>query len=50
MDRVELFDDFDPRRDYQLTVGDHELSEVERNAERGPTPDDIELDIGGGDP
>ena len=50
LDRVELFDDFDPRRDYQLTVGDHELSEVERNAERGRTPDDIELDIGGGDP
>ena len=49
LDRVELFDDFDPRRDYQLTVGDHELSEVERNAERGRTPDDIELDIGGGD-
>ena len=47
--RVELFDVFDPRRDYQLTVGDHELSEVERNAERGRTPDDIELDIGGGD-
>ena len=50
LDRVELFDVFDPRRDYQLTVGDHELSEVERNAERGRTPDDIELDIGGGDP
>ena len=49
LDRVELFDVFDPRRDYQLTVGDHELSEVERNAERGRTPDDIELDIGGGD-
>ena len=49
LDRVELFDDFDPRRDYQLTVGDHELSEVERNAERGRTPDDIELDLGGGD-
>ena len=49
LDRVELFDVFDPRRDYQLTVGDHELSEVERNAERGRTPDDIELDLGGGD-
>jgi hypothetical protein len=44
LDRVELFDDFDPRRDYQLTVGDAELSDVERNAERGLGPDDIELD------
>ncbi|MCO5314123.1 MAG: BREX system ATP-binding protein BrxD [Microthrixaceae bacterium] len=35
LDRVELFDDFDPRRDYQLTVGDAELSDIERNAERG---------------
>jgi hypothetical protein len=47
LDRVELFDDFDPRRDYQLTVGDGELSEIERNAERGLSPDDIDLDLGG---
>ena len=46
LDRVELFDDFDPRRDYQLTVVDSELSDVERNAERGLRPDDIELDLG----
>jgi len=44
LDRVELFDDFDPRRDYRLTVGEAELSDVERNAERGLHPDDIELD------
>ena len=31
LDRVELFADFDPRRDYQLTVADDELSDVERN-------------------
>jgi hypothetical protein len=48
LDRVELFDDFDPRRDYQLTVGESELSEIERNAERSVTPDDIELDLGSG--
>lgn len=45
LDRVELFDDFDPRRDYQLTVGDAELLDVERNAERGLTADDIDLDL-----
>lgn len=43
LDRVEMFDDFDPRRDYALTVADGELSDVERNAERGLTPDDVEL-------
>jgi len=48
LDRVELFDDFDPRRDYRLTVVDTELSDVERNAERAPSPDDIELDLDGG--
>jgi len=46
LDRVELFEDFDPRRDYQLTVDSAELSDVERNAERGVTPDDIALDLG----
>src|SRR5690606_2131747 len=45
LDRVELFEDFDPRRDYQLTVDSAELSDVERNAERGVTPDDIDLDL-----
>ena len=49
LDRVELFDDFDPRRDYQLTVAATELTDIERNAERGTTPDDIELDLGGND-
>jgi hypothetical protein len=46
LDRVEQFDDFDPRRDYQLTVGTAELSDVERNAQQGRSPDDIELDLG----
>ncbi len=47
LDRVEQFDDFDPRRDYRLTVSDSELSDVERNARAGraSTPDDIELDL-----
>lgn len=46
LDRIELFEEFDPRRDYQLTVDRAELSDVERNAERGVTPDDIALDLG----
>ena len=44
LDRIELFDDFDPRRDYRLTVTDHELSPVEREA-RAATPDDIDLEL-----
>lgn len=55
LDRVELFDDFDPRRDYQLTVGDAELMDVERNQAAGTAAtadaavadlDAIDLDLG----
>ena len=48
LDRVDQFDDFDPRRDYALTVSENELSEVERNAQAGVavSPDDIELHMG----
>ena len=35
LDRVDQFDDFDPRQHYQLTVGDGELTDVERNAASG---------------
>ncbi len=51
LDRVDQFDDFDPRRDYALTVGDYELLEVERNARAGIdiTADDIDLDLGSAD-
>jgi hypothetical protein len=46
LDRVDLHPDFDPRRDYKLTVADIELTDVERNARAGATnPDDIELDL-----
>ena len=51
LDRVELFDDFDPRRDYALTVSDAELLDVERNAAagqlgvKGLNPNDIALDL-----
>lgn len=44
LDRVDQFDDFDPRQHYKLTVSDGELNDVERNAAAAATsPDDIEL-------
>jgi hypothetical protein len=43
LDPVELHADFDPRRDYELTVARAEMTDVERNAARA---DDIELDVG----
>lgn len=51
LDRVDLYDDFDPRHDYHLTVSAGELTEVEREAralgDRRPASsvDDIDLDI-----
>ena len=47
LDRVDQFPDFDPRRDYRLTVVDTELTEVERNARAASSVDEIELDVGG---
>jgi hypothetical protein len=44
LDRVDEFEDFDPRRDYALTVNTAELSEIERNA-AADTADDIELEL-----
>lgn len=46
LDRVDQFPDFDPRRDYALTVRDDELSDIERNARAAGHPDDIELNLG----
>ena len=45
LDRVDQFPDFDPRRDYQLTIADNELTDVERNARRASSVDDIELQL-----
>ena len=51
LDRVELFEDFDPRRDYRLTVDPNELTDVERAAQvRGAgravgSVDDIDLEL-----
>lgn len=43
LDRVDQFPDFDPRRDYALTLRAEELSDVERNAAR--SADDVRLDL-----
>lgn len=42
-DRVDQFDDWDPRQHYELTLRADELTEVERNA--AASADDIELPI-----
>ncbi|MGA4544423.1 BREX system ATP-binding protein BrxD [Uniformispora flossi] len=43
LDRVDLFPEFDPRRDYALTLGMGEMSEVERNA--AASAGDVPLDL-----
>lgn len=49
LDRVDYLDDFDPRRDYRLTMTSAEMSEVERNAAaaavRVTSADEVELDL-----
>lgn len=45
LDRVDQFDDFAPRQHYALTLGEDELSLVERNARAAIDPDDVELDL-----
>ncbi|MFG3657085.1 BREX system ATP-binding protein BrxD [Streptomyces sp. NPDC047706] len=44
LDRVDEFEDFDPRRHYALTIADGELTEVERNA-AAARADDIDLEM-----
>lgn len=46
LDRVDEFEDFDPRRHYALTVSAGELNDVERNAAAGAADaGDVELDL-----
>ncbi|MCU7804187.1 MAG: BREX system ATP-binding protein BrxD [Candidatus Thiodiazotropha sp. (ex Lucinoma borealis)] len=45
LDRVDQFDDFDPRQHYALTITDSELTPVERAAKSADRIDDIELDL-----
>jgi hypothetical protein len=43
LDRIDQFEDFDPRRDYALTVASHELNDLERKLVSGV--EDIDLDV-----
>jgi hypothetical protein len=45
LDRIDQFDDFDPRQHYRLTVSSSELTDVERNSAAATSADDIELDV-----
>ncbi|SCD32058.1 P-loop protein of unknown function [Streptomyces sp. DvalAA-19] len=44
LDRVDQFDDFDPRQHYALTMSAGEMSDIERNA-AADNIDEIELDL-----
>ena len=44
LDRIDLHPDFDPRRDYALTLTNGELTDIERNARAAASPDDVELE------
>lgn len=45
LDRIDQFPDFDPRRNYSLTMSANELTDEERGAMAAPRADDIELDL-----
>jgi hypothetical protein len=43
LDRIDLYAEFDPRRDYALTVAQSELTAAERAAKGGTNIDELEL-------
>jgi hypothetical protein len=45
LDRVDQFPDFDPCKDYALSISDKELTAVERQAAGATTADSIELEL-----
>jgi hypothetical protein len=45
LDRVDLYPDFEPRRDAELSFTDEELTVEERAAAGGATPDDFDLEV-----
>ncbi|PAY16367.1 ATP-binding protein [Rhodopirellula sp. SM50] len=45
LDRVDQFDDFDPRQHYTLTMSESELTAEERQAASATDVDEIELDL-----
>ena len=46
LDRIDQFEDFDPRQHYKLTLRTEELTRVEAAAVGRLSPDDIDLDLG----
>ena len=45
LDRIELYRDFDPRKDYRLTLRSEELTPQERNMTGASSVEDIALDV-----
>jgi hypothetical protein len=45
LDRIDQFEDFDPRQHYALTISEAELLPVERQAMGVSNVDEIELDV-----
>jgi hypothetical protein len=46
LDRIDQFEDFDPHRDYKLTITDGELTDIERNSRAAASVEDIDLEVG----
>jgi hypothetical protein len=45
LDRIDQFEDFDPRKHYALTIGETELLPIERQAMGASNVDEIELEL-----
>jgi hypothetical protein len=45
LDRIDQFPDFDPRRDYALTISEADLTDAERRARAAKDVEDIDLDL-----
>lgn len=45
LDRIDLYPDFDPGRDYQLTIREEEMSDEERNLSPATSVDSIQLKL-----
>jgi hypothetical protein len=45
LDRIELHESFDPRKDYRLTIREDELNTEERNSMAAISAEDINLDL-----
>ena len=45
LDRVDLYPDFDPLRDFELSLTTDELTVEERAAAGGASPDDFDLEV-----